>query len=176
MHGSLISFIAVCSRIKSKNATAIPSTYYFTNSYCFVFFLANSKVISFSCFRSPYACILTRAVLSPCIVQAKHGPQLPMVFDSIVCMGIVLHGICDSKPEFNVFFQIPGMRGYEIQGFVYLIAGYCCYLSGLDLAPYKAFYAMAAIGGVSFLFRVIERRNRRSGEVYYSSRKHSHRH
>lgn len=105
------------------------------------------------------------------------GHNFPWFLDSVLCMGIILHGICDSKPEYNVFFQIPGMRGYEIrQGFVYLIGGYCCYLSGLDLAPYKSFYAMAAIGVVSLLFRILERRNRRSGEVYYSSRKHSHRH
>ncbi|KAJ0778195.1 putative GPI inositol-deacylase PGAP1, alpha/Beta hydrolase [Helianthus annuus] len=108
--------------------------------------------------------------------RLSMGHNFPWFLDSVLCMGVVLHGICDSKPEFNVFFQIPGMRGYEIrQGFVYLIAGYCCYLAGLDLAPYKAFYAMATIGAVSFFFRILER-NRRSGEVYYSSRKHSHRH
>ncbi|KAJ0480624.1 putative GPI inositol-deacylase PGAP1, alpha/Beta hydrolase [Helianthus annuus] len=96
--------------------------------------------------------------------------NFPWLLDSMLCMGIILHGICNSKPEFNVFFQIPGTRGYEIrQGFVYMIAGYCCYLWGLDLAPYKAFYAIAAIGVVSFIFRIMERRNR-------NSRKHSHRH
>ncbi|XP_071697874.1 uncharacterized protein [Rutidosis leptorrhynchoides] len=105
------------------------------------------------------------------------GHNFPRFLDSVLCTAIVLHGICDSKPEFNVFFQIPGMRGYEIrQGFLYLLAGYCCYLSGLDLAPYKVFYAMAALGFISFVFRIIERRNRRGGEVYYSTRKHSHRH
>lgn len=105
--------------------------------------------------------------------RLSMGHNFPWLLDSVLCMGVVLHGICDSKPEFNVFFQIPGMRGYEIrQGLVYLLAGYCCYLSGLDLAPYKAFYAMAAVGIISFVFRIIERRN----QPYYSSRKHSHRH
>ncbi|KVH90625.1 GPI inositol-deacylase PGAP1-like protein [Cynara cardunculus var. scolymus] len=105
--------------------------------------------------------------------RLSMGHNFPWLLDSALCMGVVLHGICGSKPEFNVFFQIPGMRGYEIrQGLVYLLAGYCCYLSGLDLAPYKAFYAMAAIGIVSFVFRIIERRN----QPYYSNRKHSHRH
>ncbi|KAI3706527.1 hypothetical protein L6452_24330 [Arctium lappa] len=105
--------------------------------------------------------------------RLSMGHNFPWLLDSVLCMGVILHGICDSKPEFNVFFQIPGMRGYEIrQGLVYLLAGYCCYLSGLDLAPYKAFYAMAAVGIVSFVFRIIERRN----QPYYSSRKHSHRH
>ncbi|KAK9079209.1 hypothetical protein SSX86_000879 [Deinandra increscens subsp. villosa] len=109
--------------------------------------------------------------------RLSMGHNFPWFLDSMFCMGIILHGICNSKLEFNVFFPVPGMRGYEIrQGFVYLIAGYCCYLSGLALAPYKAFYAMAAIGVVSFVYRIIERRNRRGGEVFYSGRKHSHRH
>lgn len=109
--------------------------------------------------------------------RLSMGHNFPWLLDSILCMGVVLHGICDSKPEFNVFFQIPGMRGYEIrQGFVYLVAGFGCYLSGLDLAPYKAFYGMAVIGVISFVFRIIEKRNRRGGEPYYSNRKHSHRH
>ncbi|KAI3496666.1 hypothetical protein L1887_39037 [Cichorium endivia] len=41
--------------------------------------------------------------------------------------------------------------------------------SGLDLLSYKAFYAMAVIGVVSFVFRIIERRNQRGGEPYYSA-------
>ncbi|KAL4589214.1 hypothetical protein LXL04_002119 [Taraxacum kok-saghyz] len=109
--------------------------------------------------------------------RLSMGHNFPWLLDSVLCMGVVLHGICDSKPEFNVFFQIPGMRGYEMrQGLVYLLGGYGCYLWGLDLAPYKAFYGMAVIGVLSFVFRIIETRNRRVGEPYYSNRKHSHRH
>nr|XP_043613112.1 uncharacterized protein LOC122585082 [Erigeron canadensis] len=109
--------------------------------------------------------------------RLSMGHSFPWFLDSMLCMGIILHGICDTKPEFNVFFQIPGIRGNEIrQGLVYLLSGYCCYLSGLDLAPYKAFYAIAAVGVISFVFRIMERKNRRGGEAYYSSRKHSHRH
>ena len=78
-------------------------------------------------------------------------------YNRVVTWNIDVSG--DETTSFNVFFQIPGMRWYEIrQGFVYLLAGYCCYLSGLDLAPYKGFYAMAAIGVVSFVFRIIERK------------------
>ncbi|KAF7130134.1 hypothetical protein RHSIM_Rhsim10G0011500 [Rhododendron simsii] len=96
-------------------------------------------------------------------------------FDSSLCIGVILHGVCDSKPEFNFFFP---SRGREITlSFVYLLAGYYSYLSGLALAPYQAFYAMAAIGVISFIFRIIQKRNREKGETYFSSsRKHSHRH
>ncbi|KAG5527122.1 hypothetical protein RHGRI_028142 [Rhododendron griersonianum] len=96
-------------------------------------------------------------------------------FDSSLCIGVILHGVCDSKPEFNFFFP---SRGREITlSFIYLLAGYYSYLSGLALAPYQAFYAMAAIGVISFIFRIIQKRNREKGEEYFSSsRKHSHRH
>ncbi|KAM7467704.1 hypothetical protein LguiB_015266 [Lonicera macranthoides] len=106
------------------------------------------------------------------------GHSFPWFWDSILCIGVILHGICDSKPEFNFFlFPISSIRGWEARlSFAYLVAGYCSYLSGLALAPYRAFYAMAAIGFISFVFRILERRNRERGEAYHSSRKHSHRH
>ncbi|KAH7847717.1 hypothetical protein Vadar_029491 [Vaccinium darrowii] len=88
-------------------------------------------------------------------------------FDSSLCIGVILHGISDSKPEFNFFFS--PFRGREVKlSSVYLLAGYYTYLSGLALAPSRAFYAMAAIGVISFAFRIIQKRNR--------VRKHSHRH
>ncbi|KAA8548186.1 hypothetical protein F0562_004553 [Nyssa sinensis] len=60
--------------------------------------------------------------------------------------------------------------------FGYLLAGYYSFLSGLALAPYRGFYAMAAIGVISFAFRIIQRRNREKGEPRANIRKHSHRH
>ncbi|KAI3474959.1 hypothetical protein Pfo_030270 [Paulownia fortunei] len=106
------------------------------------------------------------------------GQSFPWFWDSVLCTGVVLHGICDSKPEFNFYlFPIPGIPLWEIRlSFAYLLAGYFSYLSALALAPYRAFYAMAAIGIVSFTFRIIQRRNRKKGEKYHRSRKHSHRH
>ncbi|GMP29538.1 hypothetical protein CsSME_00004600 [Camellia sinensis var. sinensis] len=104
--------------------------------------------------------------------------SLPWLVDSALCIGVILHGICDSKPELYFFsFPLLGIRGWEVKlTFAYLLAGYYSYLSGLALAPYRAFYAMAAIGVISFTFRIIQRRNREKGESYFSSRKHSHRH
>ncbi|CAI9111514.1 OLC1v1011757C1 [Oldenlandia corymbosa var. corymbosa] len=96
--------------------------------------------------------------------------NFPWFWDSALCIGVVLHGISNSKPEFNFFFPAPGISGWEIRlSFAYLVAGYLSYFTGLALAPYKVFYPMAAIGVVSFAFRIIQRRSNRG-------RKHSHRH
>ncbi|KAL2320234.1 hypothetical protein Fmac_029203 [Flemingia macrophylla] len=106
------------------------------------------------------------------------GESLPWLLDSVICIGVILHGICNSKPEFNYFFlsytgiPIRNVRLY----FVYLIAGYWSYFSGLTLAPYRAFYAMGAVGVISFALRMSRRWNGEKKEVTYSSRKHSHRH
>nr|GLL18614.1 uncharacterized protein LOC109180424 isoform X1 [Ipomoea trifida] len=105
------------------------------------------------------------------------GQSFPWFLDSILCIGVLLHGICDSRPEFNFFFPFPGIQGWEIKlSLAYLLAGHASCLCGLALAPYGTFYAMASIGVISFAFRIIQRRNREKGETYYRSRKHSHRH
>lgn len=106
------------------------------------------------------------------------GQSFPWFLDSALCTGVILHGICNSKPEFNYFpFSFPGIPSGEVRlDFVYLVAGYYSYLSGLALAPYRAIYVMAAIGFISFVLRTVQRRNREKGEVSFGSRKHSHRH
>ncbi|KAL3526340.1 hypothetical protein ACH5RR_010996 [Cinchona calisaya] len=105
------------------------------------------------------------------------GQNFPGFVDSLVCIGVVLHGISDSKPEFNFFFPFPGIHGWEIRlSFAYLLAGYIAYLSALAMAPYRIFYPMAAIGLMSFAFRIIQRRSREKGETYHSGRRHSHKH
>ncbi|KAG2714745.1 hypothetical protein I3760_03G043100 [Carya illinoinensis] len=106
------------------------------------------------------------------------GQSFPWFLDSALCTGVILHGICNSKPEFNYFlFSFPGIPSREVRlDFVYLVAGYYSYLSGLALAPYRAIYVMAAIGFISFVLRTLQRRNREKGEVSFGSRKHSHRH
>jgi hypothetical protein len=104
--------------------------------------------------------------------------SVPWFWDSVLCIGVILHGICDSKPEYNFFlFKITSIGGYEARlSFAYFVAGYWSYISALALAPYRAFYGMATVGFISFVFRILERRNRERGEAYHSSRKHSHRH
>lgn len=106
------------------------------------------------------------------------GESLPWFMDSVLCTGVILHGICNSKPEYNSFlFSFPGIPFREVRlNFLYLIAGYYSYLSGLALAPYRVFYVMAAIGFISFVLRMLQRINRDKGENPLGSRKHSHRH
>lgn len=107
--------------------------------------------------------------------RVSIGQSLPWFWDSVLSIGVVLHGICNSKPEFSFYF-VP-IRSWEIRlSFAYLFAGYFSYILALALAPYGVFNAMAAIGAVSLAFRVIERKNRNNGEAYNRNRKHSHRH
>ncbi|KAL5581294.1 hypothetical protein UlMin_013736 [Ulmus minor] len=106
------------------------------------------------------------------------GESFPWFLDSVAVIGVILHGICNSKPEYNSF-MLP-FHWISIQevrlNFLYLVAGYYSYLSGLALAPYRVFYVMAAIGFISFILRILQRRNRDKGGIHFGSRKHSHRH
>ncbi|KAL8136253.1 uncharacterized protein LOC141713714 isoform X1 [Apium graveolens] len=105
------------------------------------------------------------------------GQRFPWFLDSALTIGIILHGVCGSKPEYSFWFPLPGSDRWEVkQSFGYLLGGFTCCLYALTMAPYGAFYAMACTGIVAFTFRIIDRRNRERGEAYYSNRKHSHRH
>ncbi|XP_057982822.1 uncharacterized protein LOC131167837 isoform X2 [Malania oleifera] len=104
--------------------------------------------------------------------------SFPWFLDSALCAGVILHGICGSKLEFNsLLFPLPGIPSWEVRpSFVYLLAGCYSYLCGLTLAPYRVFYAMAAIGIISLAFRIVLCVYREKGDAYINSRKHSHRH
>ncbi|KAJ4979237.1 hypothetical protein NE237_010017 [Protea cynaroides] len=106
------------------------------------------------------------------------GESSPWFLDSALCIGVIFHGLCVSNPGFNsLSFAFSSIWGQEVGlSFIYLFAGYYSYLVGLALAPYKAFYAMAVIGAISLVLRIIERRSRERGEAYFISRKHFHRH
>ncbi|KAK7395706.1 hypothetical protein VNO78_16273 [Psophocarpus tetragonolobus] len=126
--------------------------------------------------------LLATMMFAPSVVawfqRLALGESLPWLLDSVLCIGVILHGICNSKPEFNSFFlssaAIP-IRNIKLY-FIYLIAGYWSYFSGLTLAPYRAFYAMGAVGVITFALRMSSRWNGEKKEVSYNSRKHSHRH
>lgn len=106
------------------------------------------------------------------------GHSFPWFVDSALCIGVILHSLCARNPGVNALsLTLPGTRGLEVRpSCIYFLAGYYCFLSALSLVPYKALYAMAAVGVISFTARVIGRRNREKGEGYFSSRKHSHKH
>ncbi|XP_058761830.1 GPI inositol-deacylase-like isoform X1 [Vicia villosa] len=126
--------------------------------------------------------LLATLMFAPSVVawlqRLAMGESLPWLLDSVLCIGVILHGICNSKPEFNSFFlSIPGVPFSNVRLYVvYLIAGYWSYFSGLALSPDRAFYAMAAVGCISFALRMIHRRSGETKEVTYGIRKHSHRH
>ncbi|XP_008783007.2 uncharacterized protein LOC103702377 isoform X2 [Phoenix dactylifera] len=108
------------------------------------------------------------------------GQSFPWFIDAALCVGVILHGLCGSRPEDidSLSFSIPGTRGREVGlSLVYLLAGYYTFLHALASAPYRAFYAMAAIGAIFFTSRIIDRRNRERGDVNLrNSRRHFHRH
>ncbi|KAF9592166.1 hypothetical protein IFM89_012660 [Coptis chinensis] len=76
------------------------------------------------------------------------GQSFPWFLDSALCVGVVLHGLCGSKPEYNfISFPFLHIQGQQVGlSIVYMLDGFYRYLSGLALAPYRAFYAMAAVG------------------------------
>lgn len=106
------------------------------------------------------------------------GQRIPWLSDSVLCVGVVLHGICGSKPEHNSV-SFPCLRVQRQQvglSLIYLISGFFCFLSGLALAPFRSFYAMAAVGFFCFCLRVVERRYTEKGDSYFSAtRRHFHR-
>ncbi|KAM4124714.1 hypothetical protein ACB094_01G252200 [Castanea mollissima] len=116
--------------------------------------------------------------LAACLQRMGMGQSFPWFLDTALCTGVILHGICLTKPEFNCFlFSFPSIRSTEVRlDFIYVVAGYYSFLCGLALVPDRVFYIMAAIGIISFALRIVHRRNIEKGEVYMVSRKHSHRH
>ncbi|KAF9607813.1 hypothetical protein IFM89_001534 [Coptis chinensis] len=112
-------------------------------------------------------------------IRIGVGQSFPWFLDSALCVGVILHGLCGSKPEYNfISFPFLHIQGQQVGlSIVYMFAGFSCYLSGLALAPYRAFYAMAAVGVISAVLRILEKSYRDKGEAYFSGgRKHFHRH
>ncbi|KAL5797115.1 hypothetical protein ACOSQ2_001935 [Xanthoceras sorbifolium] len=109
--------------------------------------------------------------------RIRIGHSFPWFLDSALSIGVILHGVIISKLEFNSLVSFPIILGHELRlNYIYLLAGYFSFLSGLALAPYCVFYAMAATGFILFACRILRGRNGEKGEPHFGSRKHSHRH
>ncbi|KAK4782552.1 hypothetical protein SAY86_016654 [Trapa natans] len=106
------------------------------------------------------------------------GQNFPWFIDSVLCVGVILHGIWNQKPDSNAYqLSFPGIGRHMLRmQHVYLFSGYYCFHSGLALAPYKIFHPLAAIGFLSFLLNVWQKRSRDKGEAPVVKLKHSHRH
>ncbi|KAJ6847690.1 uncharacterized protein M6B38_276300 [Iris pallida] len=105
------------------------------------------------------------------------GQSFPWFIDSALSVGVILHGLCGPGPNTNAL-SIFSYSGWDVGvSMVYLLSGYYSFLSALALAPYKSFYAMAAIGVLSSAFRIMDRRNREKGDGQFrNKRRHSHKH
>ncbi|XP_057865422.1 uncharacterized protein LOC131073079 isoform X3 [Cryptomeria japonica] len=124
------------------------------------------------------------AMLVPSLVawgqRLGMDQSIPWFLDSALSLGIVLHAFCASKANYNVLlFPFPHFWVTRVKeaglSIVYCLAGFYCYFSGLALAPYRSFYAMATVGLVSVCFRIAEKRYREKGD-FHLNRRHSHRH
>lgn len=105
---------------------------------------------------------------------------LPSFLDSVLTFGIILHGLYSSNADANIsLIPLSQLFGPQLAqaglSFIYAVAGLYCYFSGLALAPYRAFYALAIIGGITTSFRLRDKQARAKGEVGVS-RHHFHRH
>ncbi|KAK8962790.1 hypothetical protein KSP40_PGU006200 [Platanthera guangdongensis] len=106
------------------------------------------------------------------------GSSFPWFIDSLLCSGVILHGISGSSPDsYFLSIPLPFVRRMEIRpSLLYLLAGYYSFLCALASAPYKSFNVMAAVGFASFAFRTIDRCRDSGSSNYRNNRKHSHRH
>lgn len=100
------------------------------------------------------------------------GQSFPWFADSVLCIGVILHGVVNLNPESNTYmFSLPGLKTIlqvRMQH-LYQLGGYYSFLAGLAMTPYKVFYAIATIGVLSSVLSLLQRRSR-------VSRRHSHRH
>ncbi|XP_020696935.1 uncharacterized protein LOC110110005 isoform X3 [Dendrobium catenatum] len=106
------------------------------------------------------------------------GSSFPWFIDSVVCIGIILHGLSGSRPDtYFLSIPLPFIRRTEISlSLVFLLSGYYSFLCALAASPYMALYAMAAIGAISLAFRIIDRYREVGSSHQRTNRKHSHRH
>ena len=106
---------------------------------------------------------------------------LPSFLDSVLCFGIVLHGLYLSVSDANITFiplsRLVGPKAAEAGfSFIYGVAGLYCYFVGLALAPYKAYYALALIGAVTVGLRLKDRQVQGVKADVFGKRRHSHTH
>ncbi|WZY78897.1 hypothetical protein YC2023_025281 [Brassica napus] len=88
------------------------------------------------------------------------GQSFPWFADSALCVGVIFHGVMNSRPESSILRSFPSVLGHQLRPHhIYLLAGYYCFFSGLELAPYKVFYAIAALGYISLSLKISQVNN-----------------
>ncbi|KAL5201355.1 hypothetical protein ABZP36_035709 [Zizania latifolia] len=120
--------------------------------------------------------LLATLMFAPSLVawlqRIGMGQKFPWFVDSALCVGTILHGLFGSPPNVScISLKLPGRRGRDVGlSFLYLVAGYFSFVSSMALAPYRVLYALAIIGFICFVSRIIETRGTVRGDVI--SRKH----
>lgn len=104
----------------------------------------------------------------------------PAFLDSVLAFGLVLHGLQSNTTDANIsLIRVPQFVGspepHAGLSFIYLLAGMYCYLVGLALAPYRAFYALFIIGVITAITRIRDKQAKGKGENGVNQR-HFHRH
>ncbi|KAF8052719.1 hypothetical protein N665_1515s0007 [Sinapis alba] len=88
------------------------------------------------------------------------GQSFPWFADSALCVGVIFHGILNSRPESSILRSFPSVLRHQLRPHhIYLLAGYYCFFSGLELAPYKVFYAVGALGYISLSLKISQLNN-----------------
>ncbi|CAN8266237.1 unnamed protein product [Cochlearia groenlandica] len=88
------------------------------------------------------------------------GQSFPWFADSALCVGVIFHGILSSRPESSILRSFPSLSGHQLRPHhIYLLAGYYCFFAGLDLTPYKVFYAIAGLGYISLTLKISQVNN-----------------
>ncbi|KAH7282837.1 hypothetical protein KP509_35G049700 [Ceratopteris richardii] len=125
--------------------------------------------------------LIAAAMLIPSLVawgqRLGMDRSLPWFLDASLSFGIILHGFVGSKLDVNTpLVPFPGSPNNDAGlSFVYALAALYSYLAGLALAPYRVFHALAIIGALTTVFRILDRRGRMKGD-YSLRRRHFHRH
>ncbi|KAK4794162.1 hypothetical protein SAY86_012156 [Trapa natans] len=103
--------------------------------------------------------------------------RFPWFIDSVLCIGVILHGVCNQNLNTSAFLiSFPGIGTKRVRMYyLYLFAGFYCFFSGLSLAPYKILYPLAIIGFLSFLLRICQKRSQGKGKAHVVEQKYSHR-
>ncbi|KAH9562192.1 hypothetical protein CY35_05G059400 [Sphagnum magellanicum] len=114
------------------------------------------------------------------VKRAGQEWTLPAFLDSVLAFGLVLHGLQSSTTDANIsLIRVPRLVGspepHAGLSFIYLLAGMYCYLVGLALAPYRAFYALFIIGVITAITRIRDKQAKGKGENGVNQR-HFHRH
>ena len=108
--------------------------------------------------------------------QTNHTLIAPL--DSVLSAGIIIHGIYGWKPGINsIKFTLPGIpcknMGLDL---IYLLCGCYCSIYALASAPFRTINAMAAMGAISLLSKILDRSRERGDIRSGRTRKYFHKH